>query len=140
MSRRQANCTQVTSPVATLPAVSSSRWSQVVLLVLLGHLVWGLARVPSRGIDRRACDIARYRRLGDATFLLGQAALQGAEAIVWLRAHTAEGQRVPWQGADRGPIEFAAALLWPRLLVADDGGGQAPTLVSTPTSLTIRER
>jgi len=121
--------------------VSPSRWSLAVLLLLVGHLAWGLVRVPSRALVRRQADIATYRRLGDAAFLFGEARLQGADAIVWLRRHGRADERVRWQGADRGAIEFAAALLWPRLLVgAADAAGDGPRLVSSPTSLSIQGR
>lgn len=125
--------------------MSSSRWSLAVLLLLLGHVAWGLVRASLRSVPRRAAEITDYRRLGDAEFLLTDAKLpdapRSAQVIRWLREHTPPDARITWHGADRGAIEFAAALLWPRLLVAgpgSDAGG--PVLVSTPTSLSIRER
>jgi hypothetical protein len=113
-----------------------------VVLLLLGHLAWGLVRVPSRAIVRRQADITSYRRLGDAAFLFDDAALRGDDAITWLRAHSTAGQRIAWRGADRGAIEFAAALLWPRLLVVAPAGaaGDGPLLVATPTSLALELR
>jgi hypothetical protein len=118
-------------------AVTRSRWSNALLALLLVHLLWGLARTPSRALARRGEDIAAFRRQGDAAFLFADAALDGADAILWLRAHTPPGARIAWRGADRGAIEFAAALLWPRLLVAQPPAAGEPVLVATRTALTV---
>lgn len=125
----------------TLPPVTPSRWSTALLALLLGHLAWGLLRLPTRVVPRRLHEIEAYQRLGAAPFLFADADLQGAAAIAWLCTHTAPDQRIAWRGVDRGAIEFAAALVWPRLLVraqAAPGGGDDALLEATPTALAIR--
>lgn len=121
------------------------RWSLAVLLLLLGHFAWGLGRAVLRGAPRRHADVAAYRSAGDAAFLFADAKLPDAEAsaavIRWLREHTPRDARIRWQGQDRGVVEFAAALLWPRLLVTGPGSDpDGPVLVATGTTLTLRER
>ncbi|MBL9076606.1 MAG: hypothetical protein JNL08_03830 [Planctomycetes bacterium] len=114
----------------------SSRWSWTVLALLLAHLVWGLARVP-RVTARRAADIADYRQRGAADYLLADARLDGAPAIAELAARTGAGQRLGRRGTDRGVVEFAAALLWPRLLVTANADAGTPVLVATRTALVV---
>ncbi|MBX3463727.1 MAG: hypothetical protein KF830_11180 [Planctomycetes bacterium] len=116
----------------------SKRWSLPILLLVAAHLVWGLLRAPTRALVRRAEQVGTFQRLGDAHYLFAQSRLEGADAIAWLRANTLPEQRVPWQGSDRGAIEFAAALLWPRLLVATPPGAAEAGLVATRTSLRLQ--
>ncbi|HEX5053220.1 MAG TPA: hypothetical protein VFZ65_15705 [Planctomycetota bacterium] len=96
----------------------SSRWSLGLLALVSVHVCWGLARVPTKVLARRLTYIEAFRRDGDAAFLFGDARIQGADAVLWLREHTANDSVLLWRGTETGPIEFAAALLWPRLLVA----------------------
>jgi hypothetical protein len=96
------------------------RWSAVsrVLLVLAGiHVMWGLVRLPRMVVDRQE-EIAGYRAAGAGVWQLATAKLQGGKALEWLRDNTAPDAVVLHEGGVRGPIEFAAGALAPRLLVA----------------------
>jgi hypothetical protein len=93
----------------------------VLLAALAVHLAWGLARVPTKVVARRAELIADHRRHGDVVALFDASDLGGAELVQWLRANTPPDATIAWEGAATGAIEFAAALLWPRLLAASPG-------------------
>lgn len=108
-----------------------------MLALLLAHVVWGLARAALRTGPRRLADVAAFGARGDAAFLLADAGLEGAAAIERLRAATAPGQRIRWRGDDRGAIEFAAALLWPRLLVRDRADPGTPVLLAARDGLAV---
>lgn len=94
--------------------------NRAVLWLVAAHVVWGASRAAFRSAPRTAAEIAAYRRDGAERYLLGSAKLDGADAIDWLRQNTPADAVVAWRGEAQGPIEFAAALLWPRLLVAAD--------------------
>ena len=106
-------CTQA----ARLPPVSSSRWSVVTALVLI-HIGWGLFRVPRVVVGRRLDDIAGYRQQGEVERLFDASKLEGAAAVSWVRENAAPDSVVLWSGSELGAMEFAAAFLWPRLVVA----------------------
>jgi hypothetical protein len=82
-------------------------------------------RVPRKVIARRAGDVAAHERAGATAALFAASGLDGAAAVEWLRAHTPPDAVVAWTGDATGAMEFAAALLWPRLLVAADRLGDA---------------
>lgn len=89
-----------------------------LLLALLGaHLALGALRVPGKVYGRRIADVEAYRRDGAARFLLDSARLGGADELEWLLAHTADDCVVLWRWPADGALEFAAALLAPRLVV-----------------------
>lgn len=89
-------------------------------LALLGaHVLWCAARVPGRVIARRADDVASHRQLGRARFLLTRPGVAGADAVEWLLANVPDDAVVLWRGDSKGALEFAPALLRPRLLVAE---------------------
>lgn len=91
----------------------------LALLLLGGHLVLGIARLPDRVLARRTADIERYRSEGAAKFLLGNAKLRGAEEIEWLQANVQPGDCVLWRGESQGAMEFVPALLAPALVVGE---------------------
>lgn len=86
----------------------------------VAHLIVGAARVPFAVIGRRIADVAAYRSAGAARFFLGGKHQRGAEAIEWILEHTPENAVVPFRGTGKGSLEFAPALLAPRLLVRED--------------------
>lgn len=88
--------------------------------LVAAHVLWGLARVPGKVVQRRLADVAAYRERGAPTFLLEDAHLRGAPAIEWVRAHVPADAVVLWAGDGMKALEFAPALLAPRLLVAID--------------------
>jgi len=73
--------------------------------------------VPGKVWARRLDDVAAYREQGAAAFLLGGARLEGAEALQWLQRHVPADAAVLWRWPCKGALEFAAALLAPRLVV-----------------------
>jgi hypothetical protein len=94
--------------------------ARTVLVVLLAaHVAFGLLRLPGKVWGRRADDIARYRD-DDVAFLLDGARLGGADAIRWLRTNVPPNGAVMYAPPISDAMEFAAALLTPRLLVHVD--------------------
>lgn len=92
--------------------------SSIFLLVLLGaHLALGIGRIPGRVIQRRLDEIHQYEQKGPARFLLEDAKLHGADELEWVLANTAEHSVILWRWPSKGALEFAAALLAPRLVV-----------------------
>lgn len=91
------------------------------------HLAWGLARVPGKVVARRLDDVRTFATDGDASALFAASGLDGADVIAWVRAEAPPHAVVLWRGAEVGAIEFAAALLWPRLVVRAAAVGDAST-------------
>jgi len=89
-----------------------------VWLLLVVHIVWGAARLPTRVAQRRSEEIALYRRDPAAFFLDGDH-LRGAEVVHWLQQNVPPDSVLLWHGDYAGAIEFVPALLLPRLLVSD---------------------
>lgn len=90
----------------------------IVALTLLGaHLLLGVGRVPGKVYGDRFDEIERYRDNGAATFLMTGAVPNGPAEIDWLREHTPERCVLLWRWPADGALEFAAALLGPRLVV-----------------------
>ncbi|HEB53233.1 MAG TPA: hypothetical protein ENI87_08270 [bacterium] len=88
------------------------------LAVLLGgHLLLGIARLPGRVWQRRVAEVRAYREAGAARFLLERAKLDGADEIEWLLANVPADHVVLWRWPADGALEFVAALLAPRLVV-----------------------
>ena len=93
-------------------------WTSIVLLGLLGaHLAIGIARMPSRVIARRLDEIEQYQQVGAARFLTTSAKLHGADELEWVLNNTPPDCVVLWRWPAKGALEFAAALLAPRLIV-----------------------
>ena len=89
----------------------------VALLVL--HVAFGVARLPGRVWMRRIDEVAEYRTKGAVRFLLDSAQLGGAAELEWLLANTPPDSVILWRWPADGALEFAAALLAPRLVVDD---------------------
>jgi hypothetical protein len=117
---------RVRAAAARLPPVSSSRWSVVTALVLI-HIGWGLFRVPHKVVGSRLDDIAGYRKHGEVERLFDANNLDGAATVSWVREHAAPDSVVLWSGSELGAMEFAAAFLWPRLVVDGNCCGDATT-------------
>jgi hypothetical protein len=79
------------------------------------HIIWGVSRIPHAVIGKRWRDIAAYHHEGEAAWRLQKGHLDGAQAIHHLREVTAEESIIPISGSTKGALEYAAALLWPRL-------------------------
>ncbi len=88
-------------------------------MLLVTHVAFGLARVPHAVVAKRWREVTACRAEGDAAFILRTAHLTGAEAIVTLRATTPQNAVVAVRGVDKGVLEFAPPLLWPRLCKAE---------------------
>ncbi len=91
--------------------------TDVVLLLALIHIAWGLVRVPGKVLSRRIGDVREYREQGAAQFLLENNGMGGAEALQWVKDHTPQHCVVLWTGDPKGALEFAPSLIAPRLLV-----------------------
>jgi hypothetical protein len=87
--------------------------------VLVAHLIWCAARVPSRVFARRLQDVEDYRVRGAARFFLDGRQHGGAEVVRWIQEHVPADAVVLWRGEMQGALEFVPALLAPRLLVAE---------------------
>jgi hypothetical protein len=101
---------------------------RLLLALLAAHLVLGVVRLPGRVWAQRVEEVGQYRELGAARFLLDRAKIGGADVIEWLLANTAADSVVLWRPPHDGALEFASALLAPRLLVLD---GEVPAGATT---------
>ena len=97
-----------------------NRASAVLGCVVIAHVVFGLCRIPHAVVAQRLEDVAGYRRDGDAAWLFRTAKLEGADAIAAVRARTAPDAVVVFRGDRKGAMEWAPALLWPRLCCAEN--------------------
>jgi len=110
------------------------------LALLAAHLLIGILRMPGRVIARRLDEIEQYQQ-GAARFLVDSAKLQGHEPLQWVLANTSEHSVVLWRWPSAGVLEFAAALLAPRLVVderlvpvgAQQIGGRDIAIGTTPS-------
>ncbi len=109
-------------------------------MLVLAHLGWGLGRALFRTLPRTRAEIASYRERGAATYLLDSAQIGGGDAIEWLLQHTPADGAVWLRGSVQGPAEFAAALLWPRLLIDEGARADAARLGRTLARGTIAGR
>jgi hypothetical protein len=91
-----------------------------LLALVAVHVVHGIARLPHAVLGKRLREIEGYRRDGDVEWLLANARLHGAEALRRVRTSCPEHEAVVLYGPLKGALEFAPALLWPRLCVAAD--------------------
>ena len=91
--------------------------AKVAIALLLAHVALGTARLPGKVCARRFEMIDDYRKEGAAAFLLGDAKLGGAAELEWVLANTPERCVVLWRWPADGALEFAGALLAPRLVV-----------------------
>lgn len=96
------------------------RANRILIGLVVVHVVWGAARIPSRVFERRLRHIAAHEARGDVRYHLDNEHRQGAAAVERLRATSPPDSVVLWRGKWRGSFEFAVALLAPRLLVHTD--------------------
>jgi hypothetical protein len=94
-----------------------SRWGLALAVLLGAHVAVGIARIPSKVWGERAEEIARYRDAGAVRFHLDNRERRGADAVQAVLDQSPENAVVLWRGAWRGALEFAPALLAPRVLV-----------------------
>jgi hypothetical protein len=97
------------------PALLAALQATLPATLLAAHVLFGLCRAPLVTVARRAQEIAEYRREGDIAYVMRTSHLQGADALVELRRTTPPDHDVRVRGDSNGPLEFAPALLWPRL-------------------------
>lgn len=118
----------MTQRCVAAPRSAGPRLTLLAGLLVLAHVGFALVRVPHAVVAKRWREVAACRSEGDAAFILRTAHLDGADAIATLRATTAEHAVVPVRGSDKGALEFAPMLLWPRLCKA---AGSLPPGVAT---------
>ena len=112
------------------------RW--LVWLVFL-HLAWGLARLPGKVIHRRVEEVVAYQKAGPEGWFFRSDAMQGREAITWIRAHTPRSCVIIWEGERLGAMEFAAALLSPRFFVQADEAERVAAATGAPIAVAERD-
>jgi hypothetical protein len=91
------------------------RLASLLALLVLAHVAFGLLRVPHAVVARRVRDVQAVADEGYAPFAMQRARLLGADAIETLRAATPPDAVIAVRGDFKGALEFAPALLWPRL-------------------------
>lgn len=104
-------------PPTEAPRTPRTRIEWLVVALVTLHIGWGALRVPTKVWGKRLDEIQRYRADGAPRFFLDTEHLSGAAAIERLLSETPEDVAVLWRGDWKGPMEFAAALLAPRLLL-----------------------
>lgn len=89
--------------------------------LVLGHVVFGLLRVPHAAVARRLEEIDAVETRGRVAFAFESAYKaayrNGAEVVQELLDTTPQDAVVPVRGDFKGALELAVALLWPRLCV-----------------------
>lgn len=98
-----------------LPPRMKSPPTAILALLLLLHLGLGVLRLPASVVGRRLREVAACRQVGHGTYALESAGQSGASAIDVLLTQTPADAVVLIRGLRKGAIEFAPALLWPRL-------------------------
>ncbi len=88
--------------------------------LVVAHVAFGYVRLPASVVGRRLAEVAACRRDGYVPFVLGSAFQGGEDAIAELLATTSPDAVIPIRGLRKGAIEFAPALLWPRLCCATE--------------------
>ena len=94
------------------------RIAPLLAAVVVAHCGFALLRLPKLWVKRQD-EVAAFRQRGDAEYLLTGGGLTGTDVIERLRRETPEQCAIVIRGESRGAMEFAAALLFPRLLVHD---------------------
>ncbi|MCC6669506.1 MAG: hypothetical protein IT458_00480 [Planctomycetes bacterium] len=94
-------------------------WGGVLVALGCLHAGIGLARVPHDVVGQRLAEVRACRAEGDTRYLFRTAFLRGAAAVERLRTTPADSV-ILFRGDGKGALEFAPALLWPRLLVHAD--------------------
>ncbi|PIE23859.1 MAG: hypothetical protein CSA62_05535 [Planctomycetota bacterium] len=90
---------------------------QLLLLLLGAHLAIVALRIPSKHWGNRLDEIQRYQEQGRYHFYFRQEQRQNGDLLQWLAENTPQDSVLLWRGEWKGALEFAPALLWPRLLV-----------------------
>ena len=93
-----------------------SRWGTLLLVVLLAHLVFGLARIPHSVVGKRLAERRSHDERGRVRYLLDTKHHKGAAAVQWILDNTVENSVFLWRGEYRGSFELVAQLIFPRLL------------------------
>lgn len=86
------------------------------MLLLAGHLLLGLVRIPHAVFGKRAAEAALYQRVGRVRYLLDNRYHKGFEAVEWLLRNTPPDSVILWRGEPKGSFELVADLVFPRLL------------------------
>ena len=110
---------------------------KLLLVVLLAHLVLGLARIPHAVIDKRQQEMAQYREKGPVRYLLETKHHSGANEVQWILDHTPENCVVLWRGNYKGSFELVAQLIFPRLLYAAGAADGATTVHGRPVAAKV---
>jgi len=87
--------------------------------LVLAHVVFGLLRVPRSVVAKRLAQVAAVEQEGYVPYLFRAAHLEGADAVLDLSASTPPHALIVTRGPLKGALEFAPALLWPRLCLRD---------------------
>ncbi len=93
-----------------------SHVTALLLLLLAGHLLFGIGRIPHGVFGKRQTEAAFYHRVGRGRYLLEARDYQGWHAVEWLLRNTPEKSVILWRGEAKGSFELVADLVFPRLL------------------------
>jgi hypothetical protein len=89
---------------------------QLVLLLLALHFLVAVLRIVPKHWGKRLDQIQRYESLGRYAFFFGEERREAGDVLQWLAEHTPANSVILWRGEWRGAMEFAPALLWPRMV------------------------
>ena len=95
----------------------SPRWFRVAIALLIVHIAVGVARIPSKVWGERQDAISHHHEVGAARYHVGNEHHFGADVIERILGDSQEDTVVLWRGEWKGAMEFAPALLAPRLLI-----------------------
>jgi len=94
-------------------------WGKCILVLLGAQFLLALVRIP-RTVDKKLAEISEYQELGRSAFPFRGHAPESAAVVDQLIQSTPSECLLYYEGAWKGDLELAAALLYPRLLIRFD--------------------
>lgn len=99
--------------------LASSHVGQLFLALLVVHILVGLIRIP-RNVSKKLDEISEFQKDGPYAFPFRGRESESAEILTLLATSTSPNSVLYYEGRQKGSMEFAAALLFPRLLIQFD--------------------
>ena len=102
------------------------RWPVWLATGIAVHCLVGAIRLP-RACVKRWADVAGIEEQGAVRWRFERAFLERHDVIESLLATTPDNAVIAFRGAPKGALEYAAALLWPRVCCFEDRLPRAET-------------
>ena len=114
-------------PATTSTQVSGSpKITRLLAFLLVAHVGWGLARVPTKVWAKRLDEIEQFESEGPSGFFLDNEHRRGGPALQRLCDTNPQDRIVLWRGEWKGAMEFVPAVVAPRLVVHESAWPSDP--------------